>query len=482
MAKYNEINECLDETMEISIEDFVNIIKEENISELVTYFSKKCNNDNEKYLVEKATIYLDLFKEYLRINNIISQDKTKTVYQISSLWMYSDWILENSWFDLISDIEEIDKIIFSEVIEYKWEDYWNTEKIFEEELYNAVKKWTENLNENIDNLLGNNENKEYTDKYNIPLNIIPTPLTDSLDITDSTSNYVCADDEKKSWLNDESLDYLINKIENPVNSNWNLNIQSSYSWENTWWNQNNNSDLWNENIDENYLEELESEYVKVVDNSQWPCEDFFCIIVEFITNDNGNSSEKVTIEYLLKRSNEHLAKFASTSLIQAQFSTNQFQLWLADLNLPDIFHLWIQIVRKPIPILNIEKVWKKDNSQYSWSSLLEEYYRLNWLNYQRRNSLVLLERLEQNKQNINNSVWLTTDRILHKNSEYNNIKNAKNTSEILTKLVWKKASLWSIKNFEEQFSELNKFMVTMNDYIENLKSIIIKINEIPIVK
>ncbi len=486
MAKYNEINECLDESKEIWIEKFKSIVEEENISELVNYFSDKCSSENKErgHLVERATIYMDLFKEYLRINKINSEDKTKKIYQVSSLWMYSDWILENSWFDLISDIDEIDRIIFSQVEEYEWEDSWDLEILFEDELHDAAEAWVENLDNEINNQLedlfnwenddnqNNNSNNNNSNNNNSNNN-----QNDNHNSTDPSNNYICINNEQTSWLSNDNINNLLDNINNP-NWDWNLLNDNQNSWNENWWDWNNNNDLW----DNNYLEELESEYVKVIDNSEFPCEDFFCIVIEFITNDNSNSSEEITIEYLIKRSNEHLAKFAWTSLIPAKHSTNQFQLWLEDLNLPDIFHIWIQIVKKPIPILNIEPEWKTDNSKYSWKNLLEEYYKLNWLNYKRRNSIVLLEWLEQNKQNINNSVWLTTERILHKDTEYKTLKTVKNNSETLTKIIWKKVALQSLKNFEEQFIELNKLISTINDYTVDLKSIIGEMEKIPITK
>lgn len=42
------------------------------------------------------------------------------MYQIANVWIFSDWDIENSWFDLINDIEEIDSIIFASKEEYEW--------------------------------------------------------------------------------------------------------------------------------------------------------------------------------------------------------------------------------------------------------------------------------------------------------------------------------------------------------------------------
>ncbi|MDR0771825.1 MAG: hypothetical protein LBF15_01910 [Candidatus Peribacteria bacterium] len=47
----------------------------------------------------------------------------------------------------------------------------------------------------------------------------------------------------------------------------------------------------------------------------------------------------MSIEDIIARSNEHLKIFAGTSLVQSKMTTNNFQLGLKDLNLPDIFHI-----------------------------------------------------------------------------------------------------------------------------------------------
>jgi len=58
-------------------------------------------------------------------------------------------------------------------------------------------------------------------------------------------------------------------------------------------------------------------------------------------------------------------------------STNQFEIGLKDLNMPDIFHMGFQISTKPIPILNIEDKSKKDETEYSAKNMLEAYYEAN---------------------------------------------------------------------------------------------------------
>gem|GEM_PF-6396414 len=89
------------------------------------------------------------------------------------------------------------------------------------------------------------------------------------------------------------------------------------------------------------ISDIPSSYAKVNDNSIWPCTTYFCITVDFITNTYPlfTSGSDLSIESIVKRSNEHIRKFAGTSLIQSNMTINNFQIGLKDLNLPDIFHV-----------------------------------------------------------------------------------------------------------------------------------------------
>lgn len=223
-------------------------------------------------------------------------------------------------------------------------------------------------------------------------------------------------------------------------------------------------------------------YNKVTDNSEWPCENFFCINVDFIMYEHNLFWwwENITIEYLLNRSNEHLKKFASTSLLPAKMSTNNFELWLKDLNLPDIFHIWIQISTKPVPILDIQKSWQKDESEFSTSNMLEQYYKSNWLDYKRRNDLSLLNNLEFDKQAIEWSKELWIDKGAQKNNDFKDfLKSEKNKINLLNKGIEKSVLSKVSETFNTQFAEIERFTVWINDYVKNIQSIIKEMNKIP---
>lgn len=485
LAEYNELPRCLDESKNLSVWMFIQITEEENIAELSKYFSESCyDSENQRYLTDISSYYIALFKEYLNENKNIADKKINKITKVSSIWLYSDWILENSGFDLITDIEDIDKIIFADVSEYEWERNEDLEE-FIDDLVDWVDFWYPDYY-NSDEFFSEND---YSNNNYPKIDYLKDSYPEKISFSDNNSpnnykinsNYVCLDNEENSWLNSENILSLLNNIEKDLNLGENNYPDTNQTWSKDW-NPLNWSKTWKQAWEWVDFDQIESDYEKITDNSQWPCSNFFCIDIEMIMYDHKLfwSGEDITIEYLIKRSNEHLSKFASTSLIPAKMTTNQFELWLQNLDLPSIFHLWFQISKKPIPILNIEEESYEDNTEYSSKNLLEKYYKENWLNYQRRNSIVLLENIEQDKQNINNSIWLSVNKVIKNYNEYIEYKSVNNNSSILNKIIEKKATYWITQNFEEQYNELEKFTLWINDYIENLRSIIKWLEKIPI--
>lgn len=463
LAVIEEIKVCLDESKTITEKQLDDIIKNELTFELSKYLNINCF-----WNIDLTTKYLNLFKKYQTNSKKIADKKAYRIYKISNIWLYSDWILENSWFDLITDIEEIDKIIFASESEYEWES--------DVDLWKTINSALESIDEKMQNLTNPNKIDWKQSAQNINIPILYEPVINN--IIDDTilinNNYVCADDSLNSWLSNDTLSFLINDFENNINSN-NISVQNNNYW--SWANWINEQGVNYTNLDWNYD--------KVRDNSEWPCEKFFCINIDYIMYQHNLFWwwENITIEYLLNRSNEHLKKFAATSLIPAKMSTNNFELWLKDINLPDIFHLSFQISTKPIPILNIEDNSKKDETEFAAKNMLEEYYKANWLDYKRRNDLNALKNIEPDKQLINNSEGITIDWVLYKWKDYINYKdNERKSIDFINKSVEKKVSYWIMQTFEEQYVELDKFTIAIYNYIKNINSIIKKMEIIPIDK
>lgn len=473
LAQYNDIQVCLDESINISKEKFIEITQWEKLEDLSKYLSKECYDDkNKTYPNNVLKNYIYLFQKYLSDSRFLVEQKTKKINSISSIWLFSDWISENSWFDLITDIEEIDKIIFSENTEYR--PSWENEDIWD------FMDFLDNYN-NSDLLDDYEEENDDTDNIDVDDSSDDNLTNDSLsyyqnDLSNSSSNYVCSNNLKNSWLNTKSLLNVLN-ILNKKSTNSPKSTQENLS-------QIEDYEDWTEKYHWYYdVDDPSWDYSEVTDNSEWPCEDFFCINIEFIMYNHWLfwwSEESMSIESIIKRSNQHLSKFVSSSLIPAKMSTNLFELWLQHLDLTEIFHMWVQISKKPIPLLNIKSEDEDDETQFSSKHILERYYKENWLDYNKRNSIVLFESINQDKQNSNNAIWLPNETVIKNFKEYNLYKVENNNSNILNKIIEKSTSYWITQNFEEQFIELWKFSVSINDYVENLHSIITKMEKIPI--
>ncbi len=445
---------CLDKSKQISNETFKEIVENQDIKTLYSYMNEYCIND-WNITNDLLLYYLMLFNTHYEKSINQSEEKSEKIYKISNIWIYSDWILENSWFDLIEDMQEIDKVIFGNKNNYNWDS--------ELDLWDTINWLTDKINKDMQELankpikileLKNNTNEQ------------EEQVQTNGDVVNTNTNYVCPDNTENS-LSSNSLNNILDDLEENLTNSWTINNSDSKTTES-------NKKEPKPTIVKDW------EYTKITDHSMFPCNSFFCITIEFVMYNHSLFGwwEDVSIEYLLNRSNKHLRKFASTSLVPAKMTIWNFELGLDQLNLPEIFHLGFQVSKKPIPILNLDKKEKKDETELAAKSMLKRYYEANWLDYTRRNDLVLLAKLEQEKQSVQNSAELTPKTALQKQQEYEDyLKNKQESSEYITKAIQKKASYWSLQQFEEQFIELERFTLGLTDYTWNLKSIIKKMNE-----
>lgn len=466
---------CLDDSKNISDDDFKKIALEWNIEILSKYIKKDCSDDSS-FSTTKIKDYLWYFNTHYNNSKKTSEEKSQKIYDISKIWLFSDWIEENSWFDLITDIEEIDKIIFNDNTTYYWEPNVDVSQ--------SINWLVQNINNNWNNVTN------YSDSENISLNKYKPKLylkdlnADKNDnITTTENSLACYKNESSLSINNSQKIYTdINKLKNnkAYDNIIKLPIAWDFSNQTEKWYFDSLNILWNSSSSSS----SKWSYSRKRDNSEWPCQDFFCINIEFVTyNSSAMWWNDTTIQFLLDRSNEHLKKFASTSLIPAKMTTNHFELWLKELNLPDIFHMAMQVSTKPIPILKIEDENKKDESEFASKNLLEKYYELNWLDYKRRNDLVLLNAKEQEKQSIINSEELTNTNASQKDQEYQNYVNKQiDKIDLVNKAIEKKVSNWVLDTFEEQYVELDKFTYSIYQYVEDLHKLIINLKEVPIDK
>lgn len=455
--------------LEMTIEEIEEIAsKWERSNEIAFDKLKWCQKDSS---ISALTLseFQNIVSKYYFEKVKTSQNKVKWIYEISSIWLYSDWIDENSHFDLMNDLKEIDKIIFESEIRYDWVNVWNDESLLDAiidwESYD-VAYWNTKYSSNLSWETWWNTNSWNSNSSNSQIK--------SLTKVDG-SNFVCKVDN--SWLSSEWLEELLWTWSLSLTSSWKLEGEGSdYYW----------IDPSDYEDATDYLARVWS-YSKVDDSSEFPCNDFFCITIEFVTY-----SHKVlwfwkwrTIEWFINQSNKHLKKFAWTSLVQSKMTSNFFELWLKDLNLADTFHIWLQVSQKPISILNMDKVANQDkdedNSEFSAKNLFETYYKNVWLDYQRPNDLDIFTYTEEEYKNLLSSTNLNILKIVEVENELNRIKSTQSMQNdyISNTLINKKVLNDDLSEFYNRLIELESFSKSIMDYSMNLSWIIKEMNKIP---
>lgn len=457
---------CIKENL--SIEEINYVASEWKIDLLYNKIDDSCKKDweiTQNVLSNLITSISSVNTEYKNQ----AKAKTNQIFNLWSTWIYSDWFEWNSPFDLIVDIQNIDSIIFMEESTiYEW----NTDLDLDWEIASLVDNADELNRTPLDILNLNiiNKNNNSNNQYNW------LKTFDEINSNNVYSSYLCSIDNSNSWLNEDSLNFL--------NSDSKIDKKNIDTW--TWVLTTNKEEVENKkDLAKKSIEIPFSEYSKVTDNSQFPCNTFFCIDIKFITYNHlllGWWFQDISIEYILNRSNEHLKKFTNTSLVWSKMTINNFELGLKDLNLPDVFHIGVQISKKPIPMLYIEKEDKKewDDDIFSVENQLKFYYESYWLEYKRQNDLSLFKKVDTDKQIALNSTLLTTSEYLKKIPDFNNYQiDKQKQKEVMHKLIENEVKTWIMSDFETQFKELEIFNSSIKDYIINLDKIISNMLKIP---
>ncbi len=478
----------------ISSEDITQI-SNWNIKILVKNIKQECKWENQELNNQTIWLIVSGISDIKYYYKNTAKNKVKTIHNISKIWMYSDWNLDNSPFDLIKDLQDIDKIIFTEEIEYVWEniDFLNTSR---------NNPFISPIWHNIDDIISKNENLR-RNLQNDNLNIIDSGLIeDSIILTWDSNlslnpnfgwhNYICPVDSNKSWLSDESMNSLVMSIAN--NPEWD-SFEYSSLWHIKLPISNKISPLsltWN-NISQMLLSNFSSNYSRINDNNLWPCNSFICIKIDFVVRKQNALAYSVSksIENILEVSNKHLKKATNTSLVQSKMTTNNFEMSLRDLNLPDMFHMWYQISFKSPPILNLENLagfgkdkqaspQAEENKQnHKIHILLSNKYKIFWLDYSDPNNLNNFKQKDKELKSIINSLSLTSIRAWDLRKQASQIQKLNNKiisfnqSNISSKINNK-----ILEDFNRQFTELEQFTLNILNYVNNLDIMIKNLNEI----
>lgn len=453
---------------ELSMQDVYLVVYNGDFTSIYNALSDCENPVNTNTLQRTIKELTNLYKE----NKLIRTSKVDNIQKIWKIWLYSDWVLENAPFDLIYDMLQIEKIIFEKKYEeYIWVndfDLWS----YVESHKSPNTSWTPL---NFDSFKyddfkdENNKNHQSEHNKNNIWNI------DKIIIND-WNNQICPTND--SWFDDETFNLLTWKNNSNPKSN-------NTSW-NTDKNSNENENKENNGVESNEWEQTDSNYKQVNDNKVWPCNNIFCIIVEFVIYNHNllwwNNKDK-SIEQIIKESNEHLKKFTNTSLVQSKMTVNLAENVLKDLDLPSIFHVWIVVSKKPVPMLNIDKSEKAYDARNDfWSkNLLERYFKAYWLEYKRQNDLSKIELLEWQLKSILDWEELNKTEAWEKFQDFvEEIKKNKKEIWFVDLAVQNHVISEDMKKFDEQCKELSKFVRELQEYVATLFSIYKKMIEIPI--
>jgi hypothetical protein len=395
-----------------------------------------------------------------------AETKSRKTYEIARIWLYSDGNIENSPFDLITDMQEIDRIIFSEELEYNGVE---KDKSADEELDDFLQEDKDYLYEDEED---EEDPLEEEDDDEITIDDIESivSIIDDLDY----HSYVCEPGSEWSWLDDIIIDEIIDGIEwtgwyIPNPTYWTypgtvITNDASWGWPFPGWRT------------------LTGTYIPVTDS--WECDSFFCIEIEFQKSNYGLAGwETMTIETVLKRAAKHLEKPANASLTQRKQTTNNFELGSIIKDLAGMFRgFGIEVSYKPIPILDLEG---KNDDLVEWDlfeikNLLRKYYKNSGLDYERRNDLHNFSSKSEEEKVIETAggmrIPYSEDRI----NELEKFQTALRENNRIVSLAVDKTILQDdMKQFATQFAELERFVAAIEDFCMAIKGITDEMKWIP---
>lgn len=400
-------------------------------------------------------------------------DKTRRTYDIARIGLYSDGVLENSPFDLIYDLQEIDYIIFWEELEYNGVPYESSaDDALEEHLSGSGSEDDDEDEEDEETGTGTTEDPEtWTGDTDDP----ETPITED---PPWEHRYFCAADDDSSGLDDEDLLDILEELDDDYSGTWTYTPQPSY-WVYPGWEVTNNASWWWP------FPSSSPEWVYSWTTDSWECSEFFCIIIEFQKSNYGLAGwETRSIQKVMSKIAEHLEKPANASLTQHKMTTNNFELWAVIDNLPGMLRgLSIEVQSKPIPILE-DVEWEESDAIegdiFEMENLLRAYYRNNGLDYDRRNDLDIFWKEAEEAKVFETARGMPTTYPESRVNELVNFQRAlAENNRVLSQAVDRSISQNELEDFANQFTELEKFVAAMKDFAESITGIVWEMQEIP---
>lgn len=440
----------------------------------VQYALSKCGFDGNMAAIDGAREIISAVSQVKDSFTQRAQEKSKTTYDIARIWLYNDGIIENSPFDLVFDLQEIDRVIFSEELEYEWVPYeWDADDVLDDF-----------LEEDKSYLYEEDEDEEETEEEIEEETIEEEDIEWIEEIIEDeivTHNYVCLPGEDTNGLDDDVVSDIIDDIENP---GWYTPYIST--WEYPGGIATNGASWWGP-----FPGGIPSgSYSDITD--EWGCnpDSFFCIVIEFEKSNYGLAGwETVTIEKILATAAGHLEKPANASITQHKMATNNFEISSVIKNLPDMLRWFgLQVQTKPIPVLELEDnspttvFWPKSESEIRFI----KYYKNIWLDYERRNDLMNYAKItggqsEETAKVIQTAAGMPTTYIENRLSQLADFQEALSENNRVLSMSTDKWILFDdMDKFAKQFSELERFVAAIEDFSISFTWHVQRISKIPI--
>lgn len=470
-----KINELINQQSSLSKNNYKDCIKSDlatsqleaivkwDLEVLYDKISDNCKNSS--WVVELSTLNFiqSVISKHYFTTLKDSQDEIQTIWEISSLWIYSDWDVNNSSFDLMDDLEKINDIIFASKFQYNWVEEWNFLDYLESLNDKKKKEIIQNTKDkNVLNELTTWEKAYQEDTW---WNFLENLLAG----THKNSN-ICVDPQSGNhWLdlsfledlnwdnkNSELIDDLV-AVDDYISSTgaYNSNTATDISWG----------------------------YQAVNDNSQWNCKNYFCVTVDFSSYNHQILWwwENITIEYLIDRSNKHLYPFTNSSLIPAKMTVNNFELWLSNIDLAEMLSMGFHFYKKPVPILSLKSQdsQESNNSKHGSNALLEKYYKAYWLDYNRRNDLFVFTKRQEELSSIIQSVDSSMSESVSRIDELSKVYEKKQLeAQIIKTDIKQQFNQKHLQEFHNQLIEINNFTKSITQYTQTLWDLIVAMDKI----
>lgn len=487
---------CIEDT--ITVEDLINISENKVID--INKIKEECKNKDNSISIQKLQLIQSIIKEVNFIAKEKANIKAKKMYDIARIWLYSDWDTDNSPFDLVDDLKKIDEIIFTREIPYNWVNMNDSDSSLSDLL-----SWEDNsLPKEISNWTSNNLSEPYISWWEQP------DLAEILWTNNpNNSNLICQTND--SWLSADSLDFswFSTWDLNWCSAEWKKWINPCCEWYNlstvNWQKYCIDNSKWStikclykkteqewyyymdwvkpwELIDKvncsNFDFEQSSDFWAwawwgIWSWSDWPCDTFFCISIEFLTSQHSLLWGWTTksIESIIARSNVHLKKNTSTSMVQAKMTTNNLEIMLRDLDLAEKFNIWVNLSWKSPPILNLQKSERDSPEKIKKyiEDMLDIAYKENWLDYERANDLQIFSKVEEVYYCINNKWELYLSRVTKEwegceirrpniDEDWNYIKKFVPEKQITNAMVDSQLQWLTSSKFYDQYIQVNSFI------------------------